>query len=91
MTDEHPVDLMATLWEAYQIDSYGQLLPAGQQHTECKRAFYGGAAKSMMALTHLSSPGPVPTQADIDLIAQLMQETHVFFQAEAGIFKAMMN
>lgn len=89
MSSKPDVDLMASLWHAYQIDSYRQLLPAGQQHTECKRAFYGGAAKSIMALTHLASDGPEPTQADMDLINQLMEETHAFFQAETAIFNAM--
>jgi hypothetical protein len=88
MTD-NPVDLMATLWEAYQMDAYSHLLPAGQQHTECKRAFYGGAAKGLMALVHLSSDNEEPTQADMDLVTQLMEEANAFFQAETAIHNAM--
>lgn len=89
MTEKPPVDLMAPLWNSYQVESYGHLLPPGQQHTECQRAFYGGAAKAMMALTHLASDGPEPTQADIDLMDQLMAEIHAFFQAESATHNAM--
>lgn len=85
---EHP-ELMAALWEAYQMDSYSRLLPPGQQHTECKRAFYGGAAKGLMALVHLSSDNEEPTQADMDLVTQLMEETHAFFASETAIHNAM--
>jgi hypothetical protein len=91
MSSKPDVDLMATLWESYQLDSYQRLLPAGQQHTECKRAFYGGAAKSLMALVHLASDDEQPTQADMDLITQLMEETSAFFLSETAIFHAQQH
>jgi len=91
MASSSHVDLMASLWESYQMDSYNRILPAGQQHTECKRAFYGGAAKGLMALVHLSSDDEEPTQADMDLVTQLMEETHVFFQTETAIFNAQQH
>ena len=88
MTENH-VELMAPLWADYQLDAYEQLLPPGEQHTECKRAFYGGAAKVMMALEHLSSDGAEPTLADLALHDQLMAELNAFFEAESAIHKVM--
>lgn len=90
---EHPrtVELMAPLWDLYQMESYGHLLPAGDQHTECKRAFFGGAAKSIMALAHLSSVGLDVTDADIGLIDQMLGEVNAFFQAESATHNAMKN
>lgn len=89
MTDARPPELMAHLWTVYQDEAYGHALPPGQQHTECKRAFYAGAAKAIMALTHLSSEGAEPTQADIDLLDTMMEEVAVFFQAETITHAAM--
>lgn len=85
------VELMAPLWDLYQLESYGHLLPAGEQHTECKRAFYGGAAKSVMALAHLSSIGAEVTNADLQLFDQMLAEVHAFFQAESATHNAMQH
>lgn len=89
MASNKAVELMAPLWDLYQIEAYGHLLEAGDQHTECKRAFFGGAAKSIMALAHLSSAGADVTDADIGLIDQMLGEVNAFFQAELATHNAM--
>lgn len=91
MASKEPISLLEPLWADYQQGAYGHLLPPGQQFTECKRAFYAGVAKSIMALAHLASDGPEVTSGDIDLIHQLMEETHAFFQVETAIHNAMKN
>lgn len=83
MNDKIRPHLMEPLWLMYQIEGYGHALPAGPQHTECKRAFFAGAYRSLMALMALASDGPNPTQSDTDLMDQIMEEINAFFQAES--------
>lgn len=88
MNDQTHPHLMEPLWQLYQIEGYGHLLPAGAQHTECKRAFYAGAYRTLMALMTLASDGPDPTQKDTDLMDQIMEEINAFFLTETAVFHA---
>lgn len=89
MAGKAPSRILAHQWLTYQVDAYGHELEAGQQATECKRAFYGGAFKAIAALTHLASDSAEPTAEDIALIDDMMTEINTFFMAETAIHNAM--
>ena len=91
MSSKKQAYILSALWDTYQLDGYGHLLEAGTQATECKRAFYAGAFKALVALTHAVSDGPEPTDGDTDLLDMVMEEASAFFQAESAVHKAQQH
>ena len=67
-------------WHSYRRD----VIPDGApevQLTECRRAFYAGAAGLMNLVVGGMSDEPEPTQADLDMMDELKAELDAFGRA----------
>lgn len=69
---------LALLWDTYRT----RLLPRDAptvQLVECRRAFYVGARSLMDLVLHRLSPGDEPTDADLQLLGEVLAELNQFF------------